>query len=398
MPEMKTEFDEVIDRRNTSSLKWDFMQRFTGAGNEGLLPMWVSDYDFRCPAEVREALCQRAEHGIFGYSERAEEYYEAVTKWFSERHQLQIKSDWICSCEGVVPGLSLLVQALSKPGDGVVVQGPYYGSFNKIISLNDRLLLENPLLQDENGRYGMDFVHLERQFREHRPPLMLLCNPHNPTGRCWSAEELTHLMFLCEQYDVKVLSDEIWADLLLPGERFTSILNLGKRWHDRVIAATSASKTFGLSSLRISNFLIPNPTLREAFHLRLDAHGLDVFNIMSMTAATTAYRTSSEWLDALRAYLADNRAWFEQQAKEYLPWCKMAPSQATYLLWMDCRALGLSDNALREALVNEAGIVPSMGIGFGPSGSGFIRLNLGCPRQYLEEAMAGLRRLGHRHQ
>jgi len=390
---MKTDFDQVTDRHNTGSLKWDFMQRFTGAEGDGLLPMWVSDYDFPSPPNVRAALHQRAEHGVFGYSERSREYYAAVTDWFLDRHRLIIQPEWICSCEGVVPGLSLLVQALSQPGEAVVVQGPYYGSFNKIISLNGRSLLENPLLPDAENGYVMDLAHLEAQFREYRPPLMILCNPHNPTGRCWSADELTQLMFLCEQYDVTVLSDEIWADLLLPGVRFTSVLSLGERWHPRVIAATSASKTFGLSSLRISNFLIPDKLLRETFSTRLDAHGMDVFNAMSMTAATTAYRYSGRWLDELLVYLAENRRWFEYQAREFLPWCRVIPSQATYLLWMDCRALGLDDDALREAIISEAGIVPSMGAGFGPSGTGFIRLNLGCPREYLLQAFSGLRRL-----
>lgn len=390
---MKTDFDQIIERRNTGSLKWDFMQRFTGASGEGLLPMWVSDYDFHCPPDVRAALYQRAEYGVFGYGERDDNYYDAVVEWFSDRHRLNIRPEWICSCEGVVPGLSLLVQALSQPGDAVVVQGPYYGSFNKIISLNGRSLLENPLQPDTDAGYVMDYAHLEAVFREHRPPLMILCNPHNPTGRCWSADELTQLMFLCEQYGVTVLSDEIWADLLLPGEHFTSVLSLGERWHSRVIAATSASKTFGLSSLRISNFLIPDPLLQETFRCRLDAHGMDVFNAMSMTAATTAYRHSAGWLDALLGYLAENRRWFEHEVKKHLPWCRIIPSQATYLLWMDCRALGLDDDALKDALIRTAGIVPSMGAGFGPSGTGFIRLNLGCPRQYLEDAINRMRRL-----
>lgn len=390
---MKTDFDQVIDRHHTGSLKWDFVQRFIGSEGDGLLPMWVSDYDFLSPPDVRAALYQRTEHGVFGYSERTADYFEAVTDWFQARHRLFIQPEWICSCEGVVPGLSLLVQALSQPGDAVVVQGPYYGSFNKIISLNGRCLIENPLQAETEKGYVMDLGHLEDVFRAHRPPLMILCNPHNPTGRCWSADELTQLMFLCEQYDVTVLSDEIWADLLLPGTRFISVLSLGERWHPRIVAATSASKTFGLSSLRISNFLIPDSLLRETFNTRLDAHGMDVFNAMSMTAATTAYRHSGPWLDALLVYLAENRRWFEYQAREYLPWCRITPAQATYLLWLDCRALRMDDDTLREAVIREAGIAPSMGTGFGPSGSGFIRLNLGCPREYLRQALSGLRRL-----
>lgn len=282
---------------------------------------------------------------------------------------------------------------LTHPGDGVVVQGPYYGSFAKIITLNGRKLLENPLSESPDDGYQMDFCQLERLFRHERPPLMILCNPHNPTGRCWSANELEQLLLLCEAYDVTLISDEIWADLLLPGETFTSVLHLGERWHKRVISATAASKTFGLSSLRISNFLIPDPTLRQRFLSRLDAHGLDVFNALSVQAATTAWNESRQWLDSLLDYLAENRRWFVEQATEHLPWARIVPAQGTYLLWMDCKKLGLDDEQLKWVMADVAGIAPSMGSGFGPAGSGFIRLNLGCPRTYLEMAIDGLKRI-----
>ncbi|AEZ45259.1 class I and II aminotransferase [Salmonella enterica subsp. enterica serovar Typhi] len=355
--------------------------------------MWVSDFDFACPPEVQAALHQRIEHGVFGYSERDEAYFNALLHWFSSRHQLTLKQEWVCSVEGVVPGLALLVQMLTHPGDGVVVQGPYYGSFAKIITLNGRKLLENPLSESPDEGYQMDFCQLERLFRHERPPLMILCNPHNPTGRCWSANELEQLLLLCEAYDVTLISDEIWADLLLPCETFTSVLHLGERWHKRVISATAASKTFGLSSLRISNFLIPDPTLRQRFLSRLDAHGLDVFNALSVQAATTAWNESRQWLDSLLDYLAENRRWFVEQATEHLPWARIVPAQGTYLLWMDCKKLGLDDEQLKWVMADVAGIAPSMGSGFGPAGSGFIRLNLGCPRTYLEMAIDGLKRI-----
>lgn len=387
------DFNKIIDRHNTGSLKWDFMARYFGKETNELLPMWVSDFDFTCPDAVLLALTQRIEHGVFGYSERPQTYYDSLISWFATRHQLDLKQEWICSIEGVVPGLSLLVQMLSQPGEGVVVQGPYYGSFSKIISLNDRRLLENPLYEDPETGYKMDLIHLETLFRTERPPLMILCNPHNPTGRCWSAQELEQLLQLCETYDVTVLSDEIWADLLLPGERFTSVLHLGERWHSRVISATSASKTFGLSTLRVANFLIPAPVLREQFLRRLDAHGLDVFNALSIEASTAAWQHGAPWLDALLAYLAENRRWFSQQVDDYLPWARIVPAQGTYLLWIDCKALGLDDDQLKWVMVDVAGIAPSMGNSFGSAGNGFIRLNLGCPRTYLEKALAGLKRI-----
>ena len=257
-----------------------------------------------------------------------------------------------------------------------------------------RNLVENPLQEDPDAGYVMDLEQLEALFSKYRPPLFILCNPHNPTGRCWSKDELTKLLALCEKYDVTVLSDEIWADLLLPGSTFTSVMHLESCWHSRVIAATSASKTFGLSSLRISNFLIPDADLKGRFIERLNAHGLDVFNALSMEAATAAYNGAEHWLDELLGYLAANRDWFVSQVENYMPWLRVIPAQGTYLIWIDCRALGLNDDELKNVMTEIAGIAPSMGSGFGPSGSGFIRLNLGCPRSYLEQAIKGLLRIG----
>jgi cysteine-S-conjugate beta-lyase len=385
-------FSQVIDRHNTGSVKWDFLNQYLQLDQSELLPMWVSDFDFRCPDEVLQALHTRVDHGVFGYSERDEEYYKAAINWFDERHQLKLHKEWFTSIEGVVPGLALLIQLLSKPGDGVVVQGPYYGPFAKIISMNDRKVLENPLLESVDG-YVFDYNHLEKLFQQTKPRLLLLCNPHNPTGRCWQAEELIQLLALCKQHNVIVLSDEIWADLTLPGETFTSVLHLGSEWHEYVIAATSASKTFGLSSLRISNFLIPHPDIRKAFINRLNAHGLDVFNALSMTAATAAYKFGGPWMDALQAYLADNRRWFEQALAYAAPWCHMVKAEGTYLAWLDCRGLGLDDAVLKQFLLDKAKIAVSMGESFGYMGAGFIRINLGCPRRYLEQAITGLSQL-----
>ncbi|MCU7063532.1 pyridoxal phosphate-dependent aminotransferase [Serratia ureilytica] len=392
MPDVKTNFNQVINRHNTGSVKWDFIEHYLQLDGSDLLPMWVSDFDFKCPPEVQNALHSRVDHGIFGYSERDDHYYQAAMDWFAKRHNLQLKREWFTSVEGVVPGLALLIQMLSNPGDAVVIQGPYYGSFAKIITMNGRNVVENPLTENPQG-YQFDFAQLESCFRQHTPPLLLLCNPHNPTGRCWTRDELTQLMTLCRAHGVTVISDEIWADLLLPGQTFTSVLHLDKDCQEQVIAATAASKTFGLSSLRISNFLIPNARMRGAFIDRLNAHGLDVFNALSMTAATAAYQHGEAWLDDLQRYLAENRRWFEQALGYAAPWCKMTRAEGTYLAWLDCRALGLDDDALQQALIHTSKIAPSMGRSFGSQGKGFIRINLGCPRQYLEDAIRGLAKL-----
>ncbi|OTA18362.1 aspartate aminotransferase [Xenorhabdus vietnamensis] len=386
------DFNQIIDRHNTGSVKWDFLDRYLHLNTTDLLPMWVSDFDFESPKEVLQALSSRIDHGIFGYSERDDLYYQAVINWFSKRHKLPLNRDWFTSIEGVIPGLALLIQMLSKPGEGVIIQGPYYASFAKIITMNGRSVIENPLFESPEG-YKIDYDHLEHILEHHRPPLLLLCNPHNPTGRCWDRDELLQLLILCKRYGTTVLSDEIWADLTLPWGKFTSILHLGSEWHSNVIVATSASKTFGLSSLRISNFLIPDTTLRQAFNDRLNAHGLDVFNSLSMTAATAAYQYGDTWLDKLQDYLAENNSWFKQALASYAPWCRMTKAEGTYLAWLDCRNLGLDDNALQQALIQKAKVAVSMGYCFGDQGKGFIRINLGCPRQYLEKTITGLAQL-----
>ncbi|MCT8343509.1 pyridoxal phosphate-dependent aminotransferase [Photorhabdus kleinii] len=383
------DFNRIIDRHNTSSVKWDFLNRHLHLNKTDLLPMWVSDFDFQCPEEVLQTLYSRIDHGIFGYSERDDCYYQAAIDWFSRRHKLTLYRDWFTSIEGVIPGLALLIQMLSKPGEGVIVQGPYYASFAKIITMNGRMMIENPLLESLKG-YKIDYNHLEQMLERHRPPLLLLCNPHNPTGRCWNSDELLQILILCKRYGTTVISDEIWADLILPWGKFTSILHLGSEWHGNVIAATSTSKAFGLSSLRISNFLIPDPELRRAFIDRLNAHGLDVFNALSMAAATAAYQYGDAWLDELQYYLAENRCWFEQALTSATPWCRMTKAEGTYLAWLDCRNLGLDDDTLQRALLQKAKIVVSMGLSFGNQGKGFIRINLGCPRAYLEKAIGGL--------
>ncbi|WP_047682577.1 MULTISPECIES: MalY/PatB family protein [Xenorhabdus] len=386
------DFNQIIDRHNTGSIKWDFLDRYLQLNTNDLLPMWVSDYDFQCPKEVQQALSSRIDHGIFGYSERDDLYYQAAIDWFAKRHKLTLHRDWFTSIEGVIPGLALLIQMLSKPGEGVVIQGPYYSSFAKITTMNGRKVIENPLIETPEG-YKIDYGHLKHILEQHRPPLLLLCNPHNPTGRCWDRNELLQLLILCKKYGTTVLSDEIWADLTLPWGKFTSVLHLDSEWHEHVIVATSSSKTFGLSSLRISNFLIPNPSLRQAFNDRLHAHGLDVFNSLSMAAATAAYQYGEIWLDNLLDYLAENRIWLEQALASSAPWCRMIKAEGTYLAWLDCRDLDLDDNTLQQILIQKAQVAVSMGCNFGDKGKGFIRINLGCPRQYLEKAMAGLSEL-----
>ncbi|PSV15622.1 aminotransferase [Photobacterium kishitanii] len=385
---MTNSFDRVINRRHTCSLKWDFMQQKLGVDGSNKLPMWVSDYDFQAPEAVLDIMQQRINHGIFGYAERDNDYYQAIINWYQSRHQLTIDQDWITTVHGVLPGLSVAIQMLTNIGDNVVIQTPGYGSFRKITELNDRVIIENPLIET-NGHYCMDLTHLEHCFQQ-GAKVMIFCNPHNPVGRAWTTSEIIALATLCQQYNVWLLSDEIWGDLAMPNHSYHSLLSLPPALLQHTMVATAASKTFGLSSLRISNIMIPNTELRERFIRRLDAHGMDVFNSLAMCAATAAYTTSSQWLDDLISYLQANINLLSKFINTELPLLRFMPPEAGYLAWVDCRKLHLSDDELEQKLIN-AGIVPSMGIAFGSDGSGFIRLNLGCPQETLQLALEHLK-------
>lgn len=381
---MTTSFDCIHNRCNTGSLKWDFMKEKLGLDGTDRLPMWVSDYDFQAPPLVLEALHNRIDHGIFGYAERNDDYYQAIINWYQQQHHIHIKKEWITTVHGVLPGLSMAIQLLTDTNDKVVMQTPGYGSFRKIVEFNDRVLVENPLIEKQ-GNYTIDLAHLESCFQQ-GAKVMIFCNPHNPVGKAWSEEEITAVAKLCHQYDVWLLSDEIWGDLAMGDNTYHSALSLPEDLQQKLIVATAASKTFGLSSVRISNFMIPNQELKARLVRRLDAHGMDVYNSLAMCAATAAYQTSASWLNELKIYLQENISTLAHFIETELPELSFTPPEAGYLAWVDCRSLGLTDKELELKLV-EAGIVPSMGIAFGSEGSGFIRLNLGCPREVLVQAM-----------
>lgn len=385
---MTTSFDCIHNRCNTGSLKWDFMKEKLGLDGTDRLPMWISDYDFQAPPQVLEALHNRIDHGIFGYAERNEDYYQAIITWYQQQHHIHIEKEWITTVHGVLPGLSMAIQLLTETNDKVVMQTPGYGSFRKIVEFNDRVLVENPLLEQQ-GIYSLDLAHLESCFQQ-GAKVMIFCNPHNPVGKAWSKEEITAVAELCHQYDVWLLSDEIWGDLAMGDNIYHSALSLPEKLQQKLIVATAASKTFGLSSVRISNFMIPNQELKARLVRRLDAHGMDVYNSLAMCAATAAYQTSAPWLNELKAYLQENITTLATFIESELPELSFTPPEAGYLAWVDCRSLGLTDKELELKLV-EAGIVPSMGIAFGNEGSGFIRLNLGCPHEVLVQAMQRIR-------
>lgn len=377
------DFDHITDRYKTSSIKWDFNQKIFG--REDILPMWVADMDFSAPEAVVEALVNRAKHGIFGYSDGMNGYYDALINWMHERHGWEIQRDWISFSPGIVPALNELIRSLTKPGDKILVQFPVYPPFFQAIQNHDRELVSSQLTL-ENGRYTMDFMDLEEKFAS-GIKMMILCNPHNPVGRVWKRDELEHLGQLCLAHGVLVVSDEIHCDLIYEGYHHIPFGSLSPELALQSIVCTAPSKTFNLAGLQTSNLIIPNAKYRTAFRASLDLTGIHQPNVFGMTAMEAAYRHGSNWLDQLMDYLLGNVKFLISFLDREMPQIKAIQPEGTYLIWLDFRALGMEPKALQKFLVHKAGVGLSAGYLFGPGGEGYARLNFACARSVLEEGL-----------
>ncbi len=383
---MTEEFDRVIDRRGTASLKWDYSRRYTGL--EGLLPLWVADMDFPAPPEVLQALRRRVEHGIFGYTLEPESYFQAAMDWMLRRHGWMLKREWLIPAPGVVPAISLAILAFSEPGDAVVIQPPVYYPFAQCIRRNGRSVAENPLILT-GWRYGMDFAQLERLIGP-RTRLAILCSPHNPVGRVWERDELARLAEICLPGGLILLSDEIHCDLVLPGFRHQPTASLSAELAASTVTFLSATKTFNLAGLGGSLVVIPDAELRRRFQNTLESVWTALANALSTAASEAAWRHGEPWLDRLLAYIQANYEFLVRFLAERLPELRVMPLEGTYLAWIDCRALGLPDTRLKARILEGAGVWLDEGPMFGTGGQGFQRLNLACPRPTLRQALERL--------
>jgi cystathionine beta-lyase len=381
------DFDRVIERRGTDAVKWDGLQaRF---GVDDAIPMWVADMDFASPPCVVEALVERARHPIYGYTLRSDAYYEAVTGWLRRRHGWEVRREWLGHSPGVVSGLGLLVAALTEPGDRVIIQPPVYYPFTRVIQTWGRQVVHNPLRFD-GQRYTMDFDDLERCARE-GAKMLILCSPHNPVGRVWTREELTRLGEICLAHGVLVVSDEIHSDLVYPGYRHTPFASLSPAFAENSVTCLAPSKTFNLAGLNTSVLVIPNERLRAAFQASPVTSVTTGTNVFGATALIAAYTHGDAWLDALLAYLQESLAYLRDYFASHIPAIRVIEPEGTYLVWLDCRGLGLADDELDRFMLREAGIATDEGHIFGPGGSGFQRLNIACPRSVLVRALQQLR-------
>lgn len=387
MAEKNLDFDTVVDRRNTYSLKYDFAKRRNMP--EDLLPLWVADMDFKTSSYIQEAILKQTEHGIFGYSEVQEEYFEAVRRWMKRHYDWQVDSKWLIKTPGIVYALAMAVQAFTEEGDGVLIQQPVYYPFSEVIIDNGRKLVSNTLMQDESGRYGIDFEDFEGKIVTEKIKLFFLCNPHNPVGRVWSEEELKRLGDICYKHHVVVVSDEIHADFVFHGKHHV-FAKLKKEYEEISVVATSPSKTFNIAGLQVSNIFIPNPELKRKFRKQIDASGYSQLNVMGLVATKAAYEHGDEWYEAMHKYVSENIAYTKQFIEEKLPDITLVETEGTYLMWLDFRKLGLSESELEDLIVKKAKLWLDSGRIFGTAGKGFQRINVACPRKTLIEALTRL--------
>ena len=378
---MPYNFDEPVNRRNTHSLKWDV--------KEQELPMWVADMDFQTAPEIQGAIRERAAHGVFGYSIVPEEWYQAYMGWWERRHHFSMEKEWLVFCTGVVPAISSMVRKLTTAGENVLVQTPVYNIFFNSIVNNGRSIAESPLRYD-GSTYQMDFEDLERKLSDPQTTLMILCNPHNPVGRIWSREELEQVGKLCRKYHVTVISDEIHCDLTSPGQEYIPFASVSENCKNISITCMAPTKAFNLAGLQTAAVAVPNPNLRHKVWRGLNTDEVAEPNSFAVEAAVAAFTKGEAWLDDLREYIQKNKNFAEDFLKKEVPKMKQVPSQATYLLWLDCREMLGCAAEFTQYLREHTGLYLSEGQQYGESGCSFIRMNIACPRSRLEDGMKRL--------
>ena len=381
---MQYDFDTPIDRTHTWSIKHDFKKENGKA--DDILPLWVADMDFRSPDSVVEALKKAVDHGIFGYSRADESYFDAVAAWYQKRHHLTLQPEWMTCTPGIVFALSIAVRAFTQEGDAVLIQPPVYHPFSRAILRNKRTLVENPLVL-KDGHYEMDLEELEQKVLDEHVKLMILCNPHNPVRRVWTREELTALADICLRHHVYVISDEIHGDFVWQGHEQTPYASISEEACLHSMMCTAPSKTFNLAGMATSNLFIPDPEMRRKFRSELLDVGQENMNRLGLFACRAAYEGGGEWLDQLIGYLAGNLALVRDFCKNRVPQIQLVEPEGTYLAWLDCRELGMTDDELMAFFSNEAKVWLDPGTHSGEQGSGFMRFNLGSSRSVIAQAL-----------
>ena len=381
---MKYNFDEIIPRKGSHSYKWDYNK------SENILPMWVADMDFRAAPAVVEALTNRVQHGVFGYTKVPTEYFEAITGWFKRRHQFHIEKDWIVVAAGVVPAISAVIKACTNVGDQVIIQTPVYNRFFSVIPNANRKAITNELVY-RDGKYSIDFEDLEKKAADPLTKAFLLCNPHNPAGRVWTKEELIRMGEICIKHGVTVISDEIHCDLVNPGFKHIAFGSISPTFLENSVTCISPSKSFNLAGLQVANIVTAKKDLCKKIDTELKVSELYELNAFAVEGLIAAYNHSEQWLDALNAYLFENYNYLKNFFEKELPKFKVLPLEGTYLVWIDITSSGLSSAEFAKLLLEKENLWISHGNLYGDAGEGFVRINIGCPRKLLIDGLAKIK-------
>lgn len=384
MSERHLDFDTVIDRKGTRSLKYDFAVR--RGKPKDVLPLWVADMDFQTSSYITDALEDMVKHGVFGYSESEEHYFGAVQNWMERHYNWHVKESWMTKTPGIVFALAMAVKAYTQENDAVLIQPPVYYPFKEVVEDNHRRLVNNTLVLGGDGTYTIDYEDFEKKIIEENVKLFILCNPHNPVGRVWTKEELERLGDICLKHGVFVVSDEIHADFVFE-RKHTVFSEVKEAYRDISMICTSPSKTFNIAGLQISNIFISNPEKATAFRRQVAAAGYSQVGLPGLVACEAAYRHGDEWLEGVLAYIKANAEFTRAYLQEHLPRVKMTKLEGTYLVWLDFRDYGLTDKELDEKILNQAGLWLDSGAVFGKCGEGFQRINIACPRKTLHQAL-----------
>ena len=389
MKEKNLDFDKLVERRNTESLKYDFAVRRGKPAD--VLPLWVADMDFQTSSCIQEELVRRVQHGIYGYTETGEDYFHAVSGWMQRRHGWKTEEKWLIKTPGVVFALAACIRAYTKEREAVLIQQPVYYPFSEVIRDNGRKMISSDLIQDADGKYHMNFEDFEQKIVSEKVKLFILCSPHNPVGRVWTEEELRKAGEICIRNHVLVVSDEIHEDFCFGDSRHRVFATLGQDFADHSVICTSPGKTFNLAGLQISNIFISNDDLRRRFKHQVAAAGYSQANLMGIAACEAAYLYGDEWYDALMTYLWENIVFLVQYIGHEITKVKVLCPEGTYLVWLDFRALGLSEQQREDLLLKKAGLWLDSGLVFGKSGEGFERINIACTRETLKKALEKLK-------
>ncbi|MFX0075809.1 MAG: MalY/PatB family protein [Candidatus Hermodarchaeota archaeon] len=392
---MKYNFDRLIDRRDSFSLKWSkpALQKFFKKENDDILALWVADMDFECPKPVIDAIKKEADGCVYGYNWHiTPKYLNAVTSWMSRRHQWNVDPEWIVYSPGIVPAVNMMIQTFSNVGDKVIVQPPVYYPFFSAVEDNGRQLLLNQL-HYENHRYSFDLNDFEEKAKDPLTKIFILCSPHNPVGRVWTNEELKRLGEICLEHDILMIADEIHHDLILPGNKHTLFSTISEEFEQKTIICTAPSKTFNLAGLQVSNIIIPDEKLRQSFiHTIANKNGIGIPNSFGIVAMIAAYNEGEEWLEQVLRYVNLNFRFLKEFVESNLPEVKYIEPEGTYLAWLDFNSLGLNDEELKDIILNKAQVALDDGSLFGVGGEGFQRVNVACPKSILEEAMQRIKK------